>query len=215
MVVENLGIMLYRQAWLRQEAVHERVVAGGEEALLLVEHPPVITYGRRPGGEKNLLTPEPELAAMGVELVQSDRGGDITFHGPGQIVAYPIIRLADHAMSVSGYVHSLEKIIIETLREFGISGHQDPAAIGVWVGDAKIAAIGVRIRRGVTLHGIALNVDTDLRYFDSIVPCGLSARPVTSIRKLLGADGPTIEQVREELVRQFQRAFPQQSEILS
>src|SRR5207302_147367 len=142
------------------ETVHEQVVGGGEEALLLVQHPPVITYGRRPGGEKNLLTPKSELAILGVELVQSDRGGDITFHGPGQIVAYPILRLAAHGLSVSGYVHSLEKIIIDTLREFGISGRQDPAAIGVWVGDAKIAAIGVRIRRGVSLHGIALNVDT-------------------------------------------------------
>jgi lipoyl(octanoyl) transferase len=211
MRIHDLGLMHYRAAWAAQEDAHEQVLAGGEEALLLVEHPPVITFGRRPGGERNLLTPEPQLASMGVELVQSDRGGDVTFHGPGQIVAYPIVRLADHGLSVSGYVHALERIVISTLSEFGIRGQLDPSAIGVWVDVggklSKICALGVRIRRGVSLHGIALNVDTDLRYFNLIVPCGLVERPVTSVRQILGARGPTITEVRQALSAKFRETF--------
>jgi len=211
MQIHDLGLMHYRDAWAAQEAAHERVAAGGEETLLLVEHPPVITFGRRPGGERNLLTPEPQLATMGVELVQSDRGGDVTFHGPGQIVAYPIVRIADHGLSVSGYVHALERVVIDTLAQFGIRGQLDASAIGVWVEFggrlAKICALGVRIRRGVSLHGIALNVDTDLRYFNLIVPCGLAERPVTSVRQILGEIGPTIVDVRRALIANFQRTF--------
>lgn len=211
MRIHDLGVMHYKEAWAIQESTHEQVLAGGEETLLLVEHPPVITFGRRPGGERNLLTPEPQLASMGVELVQSDRGGDVTFHGPGQIVAYPIVRIADHGLSVSGYVHTLEKIVIDTLAQFGIVGQLDASAIGVWTDVrgklSKICALGVRIRRGVSLHGIALNVDTDLRYFNLIVPCGLVERPVTSVRQILGESGPTITEVRQELAGNFQRVF--------
>jgi lipoyl(octanoyl) transferase len=211
MRIHDLGLMDYRSAWAAQEATHEEVLAGGEETLLLVEHPPVITFGRRPGGERNLLTPEPQLAAMGVELVQSDRGGDVTFHGPGQIVAYPIVRIAEHGLSVSGYVHALENVVIAALAQFGIRGQLDASAIGVWVDLggklAKICALGVRIRRGVSLHGIALNVDTDLRYFNLIVPCGLVERPVTSVRQILGPDGPTMSEVRQALAGSFQAAF--------
>jgi lipoate-protein ligase B len=213
MRVEALGQMPYLQAWKHQESVHDRVLAGGEETLLLVEHPPVITFGRRPGGEKNLLADEQSLAALGVELVQSDRGGDVTFHGPGQIVAYPIIRLADHGLSVGGFVHTLEKIVIDTLHEIAVAGQADPDAIGVWVNDggelAKICALGVRIRRGVSLHGIALNVETDLNYFNLIVPCGLTGRKVTSLRKLLGEGYPSIESVSQSLIKQFRRRFEQ------
>lgn len=203
--------MPYLQAWKLQESVHERVLAGDEETLILVEHPPVITFGRRPGREKNLLADEQSLASLGVELVQSDRGGDVTFHGPGQIVAYPIIRLADHGLSVGGFVHTLEKIVIDTLQEFGITGQADPSAIGVWVHDgaelAKICALGVRIRRGVSLHGIALNVETDLNYFKLIVPCGLTGRKVTSLRNVLGERCPAIEVVTQSLTEQFRRRF--------
>src|SRR5579862_1471375 len=111
MRIEDLGQMGYREAWARQEAVHEQVLAGAEECLLLVEHPPVITFGRRPGVDKHLLASPEYLAQLGVEVVQSDRGGDITFHGPGQIVAYPVVRLNDHALSVGGYVHALEHVV--------------------------------------------------------------------------------------------------------
>src|SRR5436305_2344297 len=213
MLVTDLGTLAYRDAWRLQEAAHAEVLAGGAERVLLVEHPPVITLGRRsdrgeggpPSDVQHLVASPDYLSQLGVELVQSDRGGDITFHGPGQVIAYPIVRLNDHGLSVGGYVRSLERAVIGTLANFGIHARRDESAVGVWVDDpeagtaAKICAIGVRIRRGVSLHGLALNVTTNLDYFNLIVPCGLAGRPVTSMRKLLGDGGPTIGQVRERL----------------
>ena len=211
MISRDLGILNYRDAWALQEQAHEQVVGGGEEQLLLVEHPPVITLGRRPDGKKNLLASPERLADLGVDLVESDRGGDVTFHGPGQIVAYPIVRLIDHQLSVGAYVRRLEDVVIATLGEFGISGYKDDAAIGVWVNDcgvpAKICALGVRIRKGVSLHGIALNVETDLRFFELIVPCGLAGRPMISMTRLLGANSPPVQTVRAALARQMHAAF--------
>jgi lipoyl(octanoyl) transferase len=205
MLIRDLGQLSYRDAWAIQERAHEEVLAGGDETILLVEHPPVITYGRRPGVDRNLLATPEQLAEKSVEIVQSDRGGDITFHGPGQLVAYPIIRLADHRFSVGGYVHTLEAAIIAMLAELGISAHVDPAAVGVWVDDhgieSKVCAMGVRIRRGVSLHGLALNVTTDLSYFDLIVPCGLVDRRVTSLGKILGDRMPGMDRVKEMLSR--------------
>ena len=207
MILRNLGLLAYRDAWALQEQAHDQVANGGDEQLLLVEHPPVITFGRRPGGEKNLLASPDQLIELGVDLVPSDRGGDVTFHGPGQIVAYPIVRLIDHQLSVGAYVRRLEDIVIATLAEFGITGQKDESAIGVWVDDggtpAKICALGVRIRQGISLHGIALNVETDLSFFKLIVPCGMASRPVTSMRRLLGATCPEIQAVRDVLVAQF------------
>ena len=211
MLVRDLGLLPYRDAWVIQEEAHDRVAAGGEEELLLVEHPPVITFGRRPGGEKHLLASHDHLAELGVDLVESDRGGDVTFHGPGQIVAYPIVRLIDHALSVGAYVRRLEEVVIVTLEEFGVAAQKDESAIGVWVNEggelAKICALGVRIRKGISLHGIALNVDTDLAFFNLIVPCGLTSRRVTSLRKLLGDRTPATSAVRDALGRQMQSVF--------
>src|SRR4051794_40136477 len=206
MQVLDLGTMPYRDAWAAQEAAHADVLAGAEERLLLVEHPPVITFGRRPGIERNLIASDEQLNAMGVEVVQSDRGGDITFHGPGQVVAYPVLRLIDHRLSVSGYVRALENAVIDTMGLLGVkTAHREDGAVGIWVGQtpeasAKICAIGVRIRRGVSLHGLALNVTTDLRYFNLIVPCGLVGRPVTSVAEILGERGaPAISDVKRVL----------------
>jgi lipoyl(octanoyl) transferase len=211
--VEDLHNMDYRQAWTLQEAIHAEVVAGADERLLLVEHPPVITMGRRPDSHVNLLASEDYLANLGVQLVHSDRGGDITFHGPGQIVAYPIVRLADHALSVGGFVRALENAAISALREFDVKAHRIQGAVGVWTGDddhpAKICAIGVRIRRGVTLHGVALNVSTDLSFFNLIIPCGLQGKAVTSLSQLLGPAAPTMERVKSTLVAALQKAFGQ------
>jgi lipoate-protein ligase B len=212
MLIQDLGVIPYRDAWALQEQAHADVLAGGEPRLLLLQHPPVITFGRR-GATEHLLTPEPQLREMGVELVESDRGGDVTFHGPGQLVAYPILRLADHRLSVSAYVHTLERLVIDTLAEFGVTGHTDPTAVGVWVHrqpetpPAKVAAIGVRIRRGVSLHGLALNVSTDLRFFNLITPCGLAGRPVTSLLELLGDRSPRYDQVQSALARHAAAAF--------
>src|SRR5207302_254478 len=137
-------------AWALQERVHEQVLDGDEERILFVEHPPVITFGRRAGLERNLIASQERLDRVGVEVVQSDRGGDITFHGPGQIVAYAIIRLNDHGLSVGAYVRRLQEIVIATLAEFGVPAFRDESAIGVWVHDAgtpaKICALGVRTR---------------------------------------------------------------------
>src|SRR3954452_8548530 len=221
MLITDLGTLAYRDAWRLQEAAHEEVLAGGEERILLVEHPPVITLGRRAdrgdaGGDgvvQHLVASPEYLQQLGVELVQSDRGGDITFHGPGQVVAYPIVRLNDHGLSVGGYVRSLERAVIATLTDFGIAARLDESAVGVWVDDpatrkvGKVCAIGVRIRRGVSLHGLALNVTTDLNYFNLIVPCGLTGRPVTSVRKLLGEAAPPIGRVRQVLAERLVEVF--------
>src|SRR5688572_10570970 len=132
MRIEELGTLAYRRAWEVQQQAHAEVLEGGDERFILVEHPPVITLGRRPGIQRNMLASEEHLARLGVELVQSDRGGDITFHGPGQLVVYPIIRLADHKLSVSGYVHLLERAVIDAMKDWGLTGHADPSAVGVW-----------------------------------------------------------------------------------
>ena len=213
--IEDLGTMGYRDAWTIQEAAHAQVLGGGEERIFLVEHPPVITFGRRPGVDQHLIASPDRLTEMGVEVVQSDRGGDITFHGPGQLVAYPIVRLSQHGLMVGSYVRALEAGVISALFEMGIVARKDAEAIGVWVeeaphvhaglrGDdrlAKICALGVRIKRGVGLHGIALNVTTDLKYFDLIVPCGLVGRGVTSMERVLGSRCPAMEVVKEVLTR--------------
>lgn len=206
----DLGRMRYRPAWERQLEYHKRVLAGDEDHVLFVEHEPVITFGRRPGVVRNLLATNEQLETMGVEVVESDRGGDITFHGPGQIVVYPIIRLADHHLSISGYVHRLEDIVIDTLARLGVEGAvKDTVAPGVWVhhlGELrKICAVGVRIRKGVSMHGIALNVTTDLRFFELIVPCGLVGRSATSLQSIFEERTPMMSQVQSELKYSFIR----------
>ncbi|MGC3996345.1 MAG: lipoyl(octanoyl) transferase LipB [Anaeromyxobacter sp.] len=223
MRMTDLGQLAYRPAWDLQEQAHARVLAGGEEELLLVEHTPVITLGRRGSLEgsdmaRNLLASPEALARVGVEVVQSDRGGDITFHGPGQIVAYPIVRLNDHRLSVGAYVRRLEQAVIDTLGDLQISARREDGAVGIWVDDvvtgqaAKICAVGVRIKRGISLHGIALNVTTDLNYFNLIVPCGLVGRPVTSVQRMLEtADaGELFAHVRGALARRLTQVFVRQ-----
>jgi lipoyl(octanoyl) transferase len=210
----DLGLLEYRAAWKLQEEAHAAVLAGGEEQLFFVEHPPVITLGRRPGLSKHILASSADLTRRGIEVIESDRGGDITFHGPGQLVAYPIVRLVDHQLSVSGYVHWLERIVIQTLNDFGIEAFVDPKAVGVWTrspgctsgAPTKIAAIGVRIRRGVTLHGLSLNVTTDLSFFNLIIPCGLENRQVTSMVQLL-PDPLSMVQVKEKLKQRIIESF--------
>jgi lipoate-protein ligase B len=214
MHVEQLGTVPYRDAWAVQEQAHAEVLAGGEERILLVEHPPVITFGRRAEtmGQKNLTASVDAIAKMGVEVVQSDRGGDVTFHGPGQLVVYPIVRLNDHKLSVGGYVRLLQEAVIEALGELGVAAHRDESAIGVWVGEGeraeKICALGVRIRRGISMHGLALNVTTDLSYFNLIVPCGICDRGVTSMQKLMGEKTPSMQRVKEAMTRVLRARLP-------
>jgi len=216
MIVHDLGTLAYRDAWARQECAHAEVVAGGEEQLFLVEHPRVITLGRRPGLSKNILAPAALLEQRGVEVVESDRGGDVTLHAPGQLVAYPIIRLSDHKLSVGGYVRRLQEIVIATLNDLGVPSQLDPGAVGVWTCPestsdtcnlAKLCAFGVRIRRGVSMHGLALNVKTDLSLFNLIVPCGITDRSVTSLQQLLGPRTPSMGAVKQSLVSRMTLAF--------
>jgi lipoate-protein ligase B len=211
MEIRDLGLIGYREAWAIQEEAHAAVLAGGPETLFLLEHPPVITFGRRAGDSaKNLVASRERLAEMGVEVVESDRGGDITFHGPGQLVAYPILNLGVRAMTPGGYVHRLEDVVIATLARFGLDAAKDSKAPGVWLGTssgaAKVCAIGVRIRRGVSLHGIAINLSTDLRYFDLINPCGLG-RAVTSLVEFLAEMAPTMGALKDTVSEGMRRGF--------
>jgi lipoyl(octanoyl) transferase len=209
LLVEDLQTLAYRPAWELQERIHAEVAGGAAERILLVEHPPVITLGRRPKPDAHLLASAEDLARIGVELVHTDRGGDITFHGVGQIVAYPIIRLNDHGLSVGGYVRALENAVIAALADLGVAGRRIAGAVGIWTGKedrpAKICAIGVRIRRGVSMHGLALNVETDMKYFNLIVPCGLTGTAVTSLREILGDRTPPMDAVKQILVAALQR----------
>jgi len=204
--VRQLGRIDYRAALARQR----RLVAARRaneipDTLLLLEHPPVITLGRA-GSIDHLLRSEAELADRGVELVASDRGGDITFHGPGQIVGYAIVDLAARGCDLHRYLRDLETVLIRALEEFGIGAGRTPGLTGVWVGDAKVAAIGIRASRWIAHHGFALNVATDLSYFDLIVPCGIADRRVTSMEALLG--GPVDRAaVEAALGRAFRDVF--------
>ena len=208
--LHDAGIMPYRPAWDLQLDLHAQVLAGKypNGVLMLVEHPPVVTIGRHPGAARHLLAPPKLLEARGVEVVETDRGGDITFHGPGQLVAYPVIPLNAYGLNLHTYMRLLESVVIETLATWGIEGRRSEGATGVWVHDgnevaadglAKVCAMGIKVRRWVTFHGIALNVMTDLSYFQLINPCGLS-RPVTSLEKLLGERAPSMAEVKERVV---------------
>ncbi len=186
----DLGLMGYAEAWALQKRVVAARKAGAiEDVLLLCEHPHVITQGRN-GKRENLLASEHVLRQKGVEFHATDRGGDITYHGPGQIVGYPILNLGAIRRDVVWYVRMLEEVMIRATSEFGITAERVAGKTGIWVGNGgaeeKLAAIGVHISRWVTSHGFAYNVATDLRYFDLIVPCGIADRKATSLEKLLG-----------------------------
>lgn len=176
------------------------------DCLLLVEHPHTITLGRG-GKAEHLLVAASELENKSVAFCETDRGGDITYHGPGQMVAYPILDLKALRRDIDWYLRSLEECIIETLADFGIQSKRVAGATGVWVGDEKIAAIGVRTSQWVTSHGIALNVNTDLNYFDLIVPCGIRTRGVTSLSRLLGSRSPGLRDVKSRFVFHFGGIF--------
>lgn len=180
-VVRNLGRMSYRDAWTVQHELHD-AVAGGRTppTLLLVEHGPVITFGRK-GGREHLLVGEAELRSRGFDLVDVERGGDVTYHGPGQLVGYPILPIGRR---VRDYLRRLEDAMVALCHEYGIDAHGSPGYAGVWVGNDKLCAIGVAVKRNVSFHGFALNVTTDLSHFDTIVPCGLVGKGITSLAAL-------------------------------
>ncbi len=209
--------MEYTAAWERQRQL-ARARSSGQigDTLLLVEHPPTITLGNKARHDHILASPD-ELARRGVAVVQSDRGGEVTYHAPGQLVAYPIFKLSQHGSDVGRYVRNLEESVIRLLADYGLSGERVPGLTGVWVrnGAAKICAIGVKLSAsGVTTHGLALNVDPDLSGFNLIVPCGISDRGVTSLAAELGA-APPLAEVAERLIGQIGAVFDLQVDVIS
>ena len=202
---EDLGEISFSRAWdIQRDLVARRKSAEIADQLLIVEHPHVITLGRNAKVE-NILAAEDRLAELKVGVCETDRGGDVTYHGPGQIVAYPIIDLAQWKRDITAYVRALELVMLRTVSDFGIEAQQVKGCSGIWHRGSKLGSIGVHISRWVTSHGLALNVSTDLDYFDLIVPCGIS-KPVTSMERLLGRRLPR-EDVKARLVWHFGQIF--------
>jgi len=216
-VWKDLGIQDYKNVWDLQEEHLQKIVNQKIEArtnaeivpdhfLFFTEHPPVFTIGKS-GLAEHLLISEENLQKAGIQYYKSNRGGDITFHGPGQIVGYPILDLDQIYTDIHRYLRELEQVVIETLAFFGINNAgRKEGLTGVWIGEEKICAIGVRASRWVTMHGFALNVNTDLGYFDMIVPCGITDKAVTSMKKILGME-VEMESVKEQIRINFEKIF--------
>lgn len=207
MLVLNLDREPYGRAWTLQ---HRLVAARQEErigdVLLLMEHDPVVTLGRA-GDASHILGSSDKLREAGISVHRVERGGDVTYHGPGQLVGYPILSLHAHHLGASDYMHALEDVLVRTLLDFRVPAHQRAGLIGVWVGtDRKIASLGARIERGVTYHGFALNVATDLEHFRLIVPCGLAGIEITSMERELGK-AIDMRVVRERVIEHFGEVF--------
>jgi lipoyl(octanoyl) transferase len=208
LAIRRLGVTPYGDALALQRAlVADRQQGRVDDTLLLVEHPRVLTLGvRGDGGRSHILATDESLAARGMQVFEAGRGGDVTYHGPGQIVGYPILDLKPDRCDVHRYVRDLEEVLIRVAADCGIEAARVPGLTGVWVGGEKLAAIGVRIARWVTSHGFALNVSTDLDYFQLIIPCGIADRGVTSLERLLGRTIPTAE-VASRVTSHFANVF--------
>jgi lipoyl(octanoyl) transferase len=211
----DLGVISYDDAFDIQRAVHARVLAQRDTTdaplgeLLLLEHTPVITLSKRATAADHLLASDELLARQGVALHETDRGGDITYHGPGQLVAYPILDLNRLNLGLHDYMRALEQVVIDTCAHFNVPAQRDPDATGVWtVPDAhrpaaKLCAMGIRVRRWVSMHGLALNNTTNLDHFALIVPCGLAGRPVTSLQRETGGAHPDMDTLKGALAERF------------
>jgi lipoate-protein ligase B len=205
--VMGLRRMEYEEALRLQERLRDECLASGgrRNYLLMVEHPPVITVGRS-GSARDVLADTGRLAQLGVSVVETNRGGEVTFHGPGQLLAYPIIDLAPRGRDLHRYLRDLEAWLVRVCRSYGVAAHAQSPHTGVWVEGGKIASIGIAVRRWVSTHGVALNVDTDLSYFDLIVPCGLEGVRMTSLAAELGA-APPLEEVAGRAAEFFAQDF--------
>lgn len=192
---------------LQEQRERREAIARGEapSTLYLLEHEPVFTCGRDFHQENLLLAPE-LLKARGIDIAETDRGGDVTYHGPGQLVAYPLLNLNEWQCSVGWYLRTLEQVIIDLLAEWNLEGYRVEGLTGVWVADAKVAAVGVGIHRWTTFHGVAINVHPNLDHFGLIIPCGISDKPVTSLQRLLPVC-PTMDEVAARFVFHFHRVF--------
>jgi lipoyl(octanoyl) transferase len=214
----DLGLRSYQPTWDLQHKIQQRIIDEkklariGEfkndrknDALLFVEHPHVYTLGKS-GDEENLLRSILELQELEAEFIKTNRGGDITYHGPGQIVGYPILDLDRHFTDIHKYLRFLEEVIIKVCADYGFKGKRIEGLTGVWVNDQKICAMGIRCSRWVTMHGFALNVNTDLKYFNNIVPCGIQDKEVTSLSKLMNKN-IDLEEVKRKIVFHFENVF--------
>ncbi len=208
MDVRRLGLVRYQDALtLQEQLVEDRKAGRIGDQLLLLEHHPVITLGVRSRNDRSHVLQTPEsLAAQGIDLFETGRGGDVTYHGPGQLVGYPIVDLTPERRDVHRYVRDLEEVLIRSVAPFGIEAGRIPGLTGIWVGSEKLAAIGVRISRWITSHGFALNVSTNLDHFRLIVPCGIPDKGVTSMERLLGRRVEMAE-VEDQVARQFLMCF--------
>ena len=199
----DLGKSHYNDAWQLQKRLQSKRISGQiDDQLLLVEHFPVYTLGKNTPRE-HLLTKESD----NISIIQTDRGGDITFHGPGQLVGYPILDLNQYKRSITWYMRELEQLIIDVLKEYDINAERKKGLTGVWVKGKKIAALGVRISKWVTMHGFSLNINPDLKYYQGIIPCGITDYGVTSMSDLLGDDVPDMSEIKETLVQHFIAKF--------
>ena len=199
----DLGKSHYNDAWKLQKRLQSQRISGQiDDQLLLVEHFPVYTLGKNTPRE-HLLTKESD----NISIIQTDRGGDITFHGPGQLVGYPILDLNQYKRSITWYMRELEQLIIDVLKEYDINAESKKGLTGVWVKGKKIAALGVRISKWVTMHGFSLNINPDLKYYQGIIPCGIKDYGVTSMADLLGNDVPDMSEIKDTLVQHFIAKF--------
>jgi lipoyl(octanoyl) transferase len=204
--IEQPGLVDYAAALeLQRERVAQRKAGTIPDTLILLEHPHVYTLGRNAQRE-NILVSEEFLASRGAQVFTTDRGGDVTYHGPGQLVGYPILDLTQHRRDISWYMRSLEDVLIRTARDYGIEAVRCAGCTGVWVGNDKLAAMGVHLSRWVTSHGFAMNVNTNMSYFEWIIPCGLQCKGVTSLEKLLGHP-VKMEEVADRVVEHFGKVF--------
>lgn len=202
----ELGSADYKEVWDLQKKTHlEKQNGRIDDIIYTVEHNHVYTLGKS-GSRDHILLSEEEMEAKGISYYEIDRGGDITYHGPGQLVVYPIIDLNNYYKDTHRYLRDLEEVVIRTLAELGITGTRDEEFTGVWVGEEKICAIGIKVSRWITMHGIALNVNTELEYFDKIIPCGIFHKGVTSIKKELNKEADMTE-VKKLILKNFETVF--------
>lgn len=206
LLYSDLGLIDYKQAWdLQYETFAKRLKSETDDTLFLLQHPHTYTLGKV-ADKENLLSDDQQLKELGISVYEIDRGGDITYHGPGQIVGYPIIKLSEWKEDTHEYLRALEEVIMKTCDEFGLNPSRNSKYTGVWIGERKIAAIGVRISRWVTMHGFAFNVNTDLSYFGGIIPCGIKDKDVTSLKRELGQE-IDFSEVNKKLVSNFAKVF--------
>ncbi len=206
LLVSDLGTMRYEKAWhLQRQLFEERQRDSKEDILLLVEHPHTYTLGKT-ANRKNLIGSDEFLKENNISVFDIDRGGDITYHGPGQIVGYPVLNLANWQKDTGKYLRALEEIIIRVCREYGLECTRKEKYTGVWIEDRKICAIGIKVKNWITMHGFAFNVNTDLKMFGGIIPCGIKDKEVTSLQAELGIEFE-IQEVKEKIISQFVNYF--------